>query len=244
MGLIITLFLGIFFILGFVLVKLGKSTKTIEILSISIALGTMVCLVIFDLVPEMIEHFAGLPIYYMILLILLGVGLLKVLDLFVPDHDGELDYHHKCSDENLLHIGIVSLVAIVLHNVIEGMAVYSLASEDIKTGLLVALGVGLHNIPMGMVIGSTLEPEPRKKQIVSISIATLSTFIGGIIMLFLSSFVTEFVIGGLICITLGMILYIILFELIPHILHSDNKKLALIGIVIGVVIILITILFE
>lgn len=244
MGLLITLFLGVFFILGFVLVKLGKSTKTIEILSISIALGTMVCLVIFDLGPEMIEHFEGLPVYYMILLVLLGIGLLKILDLFVPDHDGELDHHHKCSDENLLHIGIVSLVAIILHNVIEGMAVYSLASEDIKTGLLVALGVGLHNIPMGMVIGSTLEPEPRKKQIISIVIATLSTFLGGLIMLLLNSLVTDIIIGGLICITLGMILYIILFELVPHIWHSENKKLALLGIIIGVGIILITTLFE
>lgn len=244
MGLIITFLLGIFFIIGFLFVKFGKNTKKVEMLSISIALGTMSCLIVFDLIPEMFEHLEGLPFIYMILLVLLGVVCLKILDLFVPDHDHEHGLHHDCSEENLLHIGIVSLVAIVLHNIIEGMAVYSLAMEDVRTGLLVALGVGLHNIPMGMVIASTLDSEPRRKQILSIVVATLSTFLGGIIMLLVESIISDFVIGVLICITLGMIFYIVLFELIPHVLHSENKKLSLLGIIIGIGIILITTLFE
>lgn len=244
MGLLITLILGIFFILGFVLVKLGKNTKKVEILSISIALGTMVCLIIFDLVPEMIEHLEGLSIFLAILLVILGIVSLKVLDLFVPDHDHEHGHEHNCTDDNLLHIGIVSLVAIVLHNVIEGMAVYSLAIEDVRTGLLVALGVGLHNIPMGMVIGSTLEHESKSKQIVLISIAALSTFLGGVIMALVNSLISDFVIGVLICITVGMILYIVVFELIPHILHSKDKKLSIIGILIGIGVILLSTLFE
>lgn len=244
MGLLITFFLGIFFLVGFLLVKFGKNTKVVENLSISIALGTMSCLVIFDLIPEMLEHLEGIPIGFMILLVLLGVVSLKVLDLFVPDHDHEHGLHHDCSDDNLLHIGIVSLVAIVLHNIIEGMAVYSLCYEDLRTGLLVSLGVGLHNIPMGMVIGSTLQPEPKRKQVLSIVVAMLSTFFGGLIMMVVRSVISDFIIGILICITLGMIFYIVLFELIPHTLHSENKKLSLLGILIGIGIILITTLFE
>lgn len=244
MGLLITLLLGIFFIVGYFLVKFGKNTKAVETLSISVALGTMVCLVIFDLIPEMFEHLDGISIFFMILLVLLGAVFLKILDLFVPDHDHDVSLHHDCSEDNLLHIGIVSLVAIVLHNIIEGMAVYSLVVEDVRTGLLVALGVGLHNIPMGMVISSTLEPEPRRKQVLSIVVAMLSTFFGGLIMMLVHSVISDFFIGCLICITLGMILYIVLFELIPHTLHSENKKLSLVGIIIGVLIILITTLFE
>lgn len=244
MGLLITLLLGIFFIIGTLVVKFLKNTKVIEILSISIALGTMVCLVLFDLVPEMFEHLEGVSIIFMVIFIILGIVILKILDFFVPDHDHEHGFHHDCSEENLLHIGIVSLVAIVLHNIIEGMAVYSLSVENIRTGLLVALGVGLHNIPMGMVISSTLESEPKRRKILYIALASLSTFFGGLIMLLVHSLINDFVIGLLICITLGMILYIILFELIPHILHSDNKKLAMIGILLGIVIIIITTLFE
>jgi len=243
MGLIITFILGLFFLIGVLFVHLGKNTKVVEQWSISIALGTMAALISFDLIPEMLEHMEGISFIWIVLLILFGIGLLKGLDFFVPDHDDH-DAPHNCSEENLVHIGIVSLIAIVLHNVIEGMAVYSLSVESIKTGLLIALGVGLHNIPMGMVIASTMEHEPKSKRIISYILACLSTFIGGIIMLLIHNFINDVFVGVLICITLGMILYIVLFELIPHLLHSKDKKTSIIGFILGIIIIIISSLFE
>ena len=243
MGLFITFLLGLFFLLGVLFVHFQKNTKLVELLSISIALGTMSSLVIFDLIPEMLEHMEGVSFIWIMLLVLLGIAILKGLDFFVPDHDDH-DAPHKCSEENLVHIGVVSLIAIVLHNIIEGMAVYSLSVESLKTGALIALGVGLHNIPMGMVIASTMEHEGKNMKVLSYSLAILSTFVGGLFMHFIHMYISDFVIGVLICITLGMILYIILFELIPHILHSKNKKVSIFGIVIGVIILLISTLFE
>lgn len=243
MGLLVTFVLGLFFLLGAFFVRFQKHTKTIEILSISIALGTMSALVIFDLIPEMLEHMEGISFLWVALLILLGIVILKGLDFFVPDHDDHEAPHH-CSEENLVHIGIVSLIAIVLHNIIEGMAVYSLAVESFKTGLFIALGVGLHNIPMGMVIATTMEHEKKSHQILAYTLAVLSTFVGGLLMLLIHSIINDFVIGILICITLGMILYIVLFELIPHVLHAKNKKMSLIGFIIGMGIILISTFFE
>ena len=204
----------------------------------------MVTLVIIDLIPEMLEHMEGVSIIFLILLILLGVVLLKVLDFFIPEHDHEHSLHHDCSEENLVHIGIISLVAIVLHNVIEGMAVYSLSIESLKTGMLVALGVGLHNIPMGMIIASTLEHEKNNVKIIAYLLASLSTFLGGLIMVLVSSIITDFVIGILISITLGMILYIVLFELLPHVLHGEKKMQSFVGVLIGVIIIIVSSMFE
>lgn len=244
MGLVITFLLGLFFIVGSLFTKFSKNTKAIENISISVALGTMTSLIIFDLFPEMLEHMNGISIIWVVLLVLSGVGILKILDFFVPEHDHEHGLHHDCSEENLIHIGIVSLIAIVLHNIIEGMAVYSISIDSFKTAMFVALGVGLHNIPMGMIISSTMEHEPKKYKMIALLLATFSTFIGGLIMSFISSIISDFAIGVLICITLGMILYIVIFELIPHILHGDNKKLSLIGIVFGVAIVLISSLFE
>ena len=243
MGLLITVILGLFFLVGVLFVHFQNNTKTIELLSISIALGTMASLIVFDLIPEMLEHMEGISFLWIFLLILLGIGLLKGLDYLVPDHDDH-EAPHTCSEENLVHIGIVSLIAIVLHNIIEGMAVYSLSAESLKTGMLIALGVGLHNIPMGMVIATTMEHESKKHKVVAYSLAIISTFIGGLFMYFIHSLISEFVIGILICITLGMILYIVLFELIPHLIHSKEKMIPILGILIGLGIILISMLFE
>ena len=244
MGLFVTFLLGLFFLIGFFVVYFGKGTKIIENLSISIALGTMSALVLFDLIPEMLEHLEGVSFIWMFVFIICGILILKFLDLFVPDHDHEHGLHHNCTEDNLVHIGIVSVVAIVLHNIIEGMAVYNFVAESLKTGLLVGLGVGLHNIPMGMVITSTLEHEPVKHKVLFFSLASLSTFFGGLLMFFIHSYISDFMIGCLIAVTLGMICYIVLFELIPHVLHGENKKMSFFGILIGFVILFISTLFE
>ena len=243
MGLLVTFILGLFIVIGVLVIKLFKRTKTIELLSIAIALGTMISLVLFELIPEIFETFQG-SLYLPITFTIFGVIILKLLDNFIPEHDDEHSLSHNCSEENLIHIGIVSSVAIILHNIIEGMAVYNMTLESFKLGFLVSLGVGLHNIPMGMIIYSTLKNEDKKKRIILLSLVTLSTFFGGIIMLLISSLLNNFVIGILICITLGMLIYIIIFELLPHLAHSKDKILSFIGIVIGIIIILISNLLE
>ena len=222
MGLLITLILGLFILIGVLLVKIPKNTKLIENLSISVALGCMISLAVSDLLPEIYETFSN-KIYLIIIFVVIGVLILKLLDIFIPEHDHEHGLSHECTEENLLHIGIVSTIAIVLHNIIEGMAVYSITTESVKVGLLMALGVGLHNM---------------------IFLSTISTFIGGLLMALISSLISDFVIGILLCLTLGMIIYIVFFELFPHVLHSKNKILSIIGILMGILIIVISFMFE
>lgn len=243
MGLLITFILGLFILIGVFLVKIQKNTKLIENLSISVALGCMISLAVSDLFPEIYETFSD-RIYLIIIFVLAGILILKLLDIFIPEHDHGRGLSHECTKENLLHIGIVSTIAIVLHNMIEGMAIYSITNESVKLGTLMALGVGLHNIPMGMVIYSTLKNEDKKKRILMIISSTVSTFIGGILMALISSLISEFVIGILLCLTLGMIIYIVFFELLPHVLHSKNKIISIIGIIIGVLIIVISSMLE
>ncbi len=246
MGIVITLILGIFLLAGVLVVKLVKNGEKAEQLSIAIALGTMVSLVIVELIPEVLETFQGKSLIYAGVAVLVGIALLKLLDHFIPNHEehGGIETEHENTPENMIHIGIISAVAIILHNIVEGMAVYSITAESLKVGLLVGLGVGLHNIPMGMLMYSTLEKDSRKKRILILTLAAVSTLAGGILMALISPVLNEFVIGILICLALGMLLYIILFELVPHLLHSRHKLLSVLGIAAGVVIIFISTLLE
>ncbi|MBP3635057.1 MAG: ZIP family metal transporter [Bacilli bacterium] len=248
MGLLITFILGIFILVGALLAKLPKNSKLIEQISISVALGTMISLVTFELIPEVFETFKSdnilKTIFIILIFILLGIVILKILDIFIPEHDHEHGLSHNCTQDNLIHIGVVSSIAIILHNIIEGMAVYSMSESSFKLGVLVSLGVGLHNIPMGMILYSTLKKDNNKKRIILLSLASLSTFIGGLLMMLISSLLSEVVIGVLILITLGMLIYIIIFELIPHLLHCKNKILSIIGVVIGFLILIISTIIE
>ncbi len=244
MSLLITFLLGIFFLLGAVVIKLAKNSEWIEQLSVSLAFGSMTALVILELLPDIINEFARKHMITSLAAVILGIAGLKILDLFIPDHDGDLENATKDHHDNMVHIGIISAIAIILHNTVEGMTVYSVTLESLRQGALLSLGVGLHNIPMGMLIYSSLEKERQGKRYLILSLASLSTFFGGLLMTLISPWLNEFFIGFLISVALGMILYIIFFELIPDLLRRKHWRLSAVGIVCGVLILVAGTLLE
>ena len=136
---------------------------------------------------------------------------------------------------------------LVLHNLIEGMAISSTMKTSFDMGILVTIGVGLHNIPMGNdMFTSTFYKANKnlKKTVLFTSLIALSTFLGRLIMFALSNYITNLLLGILLCITLGMIIYIVVFELLSEILHNKNKKESFTGIAFGILIFILSSFFE
>ncbi len=244
-GLLTTLLLGIFILIGALLALLTKKKDKVVDFSIGLALGVMIMLSILDLLPEVIEHLGLRHIYIFILGTIIGYYLLKLLDKFIPDHDHneEKNLSLKEKKENLIHIGIITSLAIMLHNIVEGMAVYTTILSDAKLGITMMLGIGFHNIPLGMVIASTFYQSNENfwKTLFIIGIVSLSTFLGGLVMFFLNlSVINALILGTFLSITLGMVIYITISELIPRIKESENKKISYVGIIIGCMILLIS----
>ena len=241
LGLLTTLVLGIFIIIGALIAFLIKKKERVVDFSIGLAFGVIVMLILRELIPELIEHLGLKHIYIFIIFTTLGFFILKWLDNFIPDHDDEHMNHHE-RKENLIHIGVMTSVALVLHNIIEGMAVYSTIITDSHLGFAMMLGIGFHNIPLGMVIASAFHQssENMSKTILGLLAISLSTFVGGLIMFFLSiTTINPIVLGILLSITLGMLLFITINELIPRIKATKNKKTSIIGIAIGLILVII-----
>lgn len=241
MALLITLILGLFFVAGALVVQFSKNSETIEHYSVAIALGAMVGIGVLDILPEIVEITSVKQFYLPIIGILIGFLILVGLDRFIPEHEEEeSDY----SEENMVHIGMISSFAIVLHNIIEGMAVYSLAFRSFKEGLMLMLGIGLHNIPMGMFLYSTLHTKKGWKRNLFFGATVISTFVGGIIMRALRGYLTVQFTSVLYGIALGMIIYIVALELFPYVKHNKDKLVSVTCAGIGLVIVLISGMFE
>lgn len=252
-ALLLTLVVGLFILLGSFIGLNYKKNKKFTNFSICIAFGVLISLAFIEILPETFEILNGeigiiRAILAIIILSLIGIVILKILDLFVPHH--EHDEHHthkhtddKCHNEHLLHIGIISSFGVIVHNIIEGMSLYLVSSTSLISGILLCLGIGLHNIPMGLVISSTLASTNfSKKKILKISlIVSIATFLGGFIMFILGG-VNALVEGILLGLTLGMIIYISIFELLHQIYHMKNKKLTIVGIAIGILLLIISVL--
>ena len=235
-SLLITLIVGLFFFMGSLISLFIKKKKELISFSIGMSIIIMISLVFMDILPECLELFSGYKIISISGGILVGIGILMLLDKLIPhhhDHDDAEDHNH------LAHIGVMTSLALILHNIVEGIGIAVIAKADIKTGLIYALGVSLHNIPFGIKITTMLNDNKNKKKMwIYIILLTSSTFAGGLIMFTFSSVLSDFVLGTLLSITIGMIIYIVFFELFSELKESFNKY-SFFGILTGILLMLI-----
>lgn len=232
-ALLLTVITGVFFLMGILFNKICKGNKNINILSIALSFVILLYLIIFDILPEISESFN----FYALLFILLGLVLLKILDFFVPQHD----HHHKDKNDNkkehdnhLNHIGTITIIALLLHNILENVALYNVAIKDFKSGMFMCLGIGLHNLPLGFQIGSNL----KKENNFNIFILTISGLVGGLINLFIGN-ISEVITTYLLSFTLGMLIYLTFFELFKEVIENIKNRYTYYGIILGVIIIIL-----
>ena len=70
---------------------------------------------------------------------------------------------------------------------------------------------------------------------------SLSTFIGGILISCLPfNDIMELVEGISLTLTLGMLIYILLLELLPKIIYTKQKRITILGVLLGVLLLTIT----
>ena len=146
-------------------------------------------------------------------------------------------------DANAVHIGLISAVAIVLHNIIEGMAVYSVALSSPDSGALYAFAIALHNIPMGMLLFTTLEKSRPAIRRAAVAAVTFSTFAGGLAMAALANAVAEEVMVFFVAAAAGMICYILAMELARRLVRSRPAWVSAAGCAAGFAIVLVASFF-
>ena len=232
---LITLLSGLSFLIGYLITKFVKNDKKLIIFSVGFSFVIILGLVFFDLLPECIESMNSK--WAIVGFAISGILILKLLDLFVPDHE-----HSNNDNHHMEHIGLISAIALILHNMIEGTAIYSTALTDTKMGLMMALAVSFHNIPLGIQISSLVKN--KKEKFILLGSLVFSSIIGIILINLFKITLSEGILGILISITLGMLIYIAIFELAHQIYHMKNKKIAGIGTAIGILLLIISVILE
>ncbi|CDF11365.1 predicted divalent heavy-metal cations transporter [Mycoplasma sp. CAG:776] len=244
-GLILTLIVGLFFLIGGLISLKVKNKDKLNAFSIALALIIIINLLVMDLAPEIFELLEAYDIGFKILIILvfgaLGMLLLKILDFFIPDHhhehhDNEIDKKEHIS--HMKHIGTLTLISLILHNLLEGFAIAGMTLNDFQMGLMICISVALHNIPLGTTIFSSIDIKKNKLLVLSL---TLSSFVGGFIFLLIGE-ISSLVLAIISIITLGMLIYILIMELLPELIGNIKKKETILGLITGIIIIILAML--
>lgn len=241
-ALLLTILVSVFFLLGMIIPWFVKNKNKLIQIATGFTFLIILYLIFLDLLPEIIEIYDPFHHTRYILLILLfvalGAFLLKVLDLFVPEHT----HKHQEDETNVeehknhfYHIGLITSITIIIHNFLEGISIYVTGMNNFSAGLLMAITVGLHNLPLGIEIAvhmNATEKNRGAKKIISLFLI-LSSFLGALILYSFHTTFNAFIEGILLSITMGMLFYICFFELFLEIKENRNRKEIKIGLLVG-----------
>lgn len=207
-----------------------KNTNKLISISLAFAAGVMASVSLFSLLPESYEliHIVlrQKPTIVLILLfILIGVFVASIIDKLF-----------KKIDNKLYKIGIISAIALMIHNIPEGILTFSTTSTNITLGLTLALSIMCHNIPEGISISVPIyySTKSKKKAFFYTAISGFSEILGALITyLFLSEYINNNFIGIMLSLTTGIMIYISIFELLPNSLAYKDKKSTIFSFLIG-----------
>ena len=150
---ILSLIMGLSFLVGLFLSYKFKSKK-MTYFATGLAFMIILAVLFTDIIPEIFEAVTTMPqLGLAISSTILGVLTLAFIELFVPHHNHTHEHNDEAKSDHkkhLYHIGILTFISVVIHNVLEGIAFAILAKTSIKAALLMAGGIALHNIPLGI----------------------------------------------------------------------------------------------
>ena len=229
-ALLLTFLSGLFYLVGIIIYKFVKHKNELTVAAIACAAVVIIGLIVFDLAPELIEQDNA----WLFVFVILGFVLLFLIDKLIPHHHHKHHAHDEATKEHkdrLEHVSTITILALSMHNLIEGMALYSISLESIRSGILMLIGVGLHNLPFGFQIAGT-------KNKLLVFLLVISAFLGGLVVFFFGN-IDEFLQGVVLAISMGMLLHILLFELFKEIRENIRQKATIYGIIIGVILLII-----
>lgn len=237
MPFLLTTLAGISTLIGALVIFIKRKNDNIIISSLAFAGSVMVMVSISDLIPESYNliiknHSLFETIILILLFINVGIIISMLIDKYLP------------SNENKLYrVGIVSMIAIILHNIPEGIATFVTSSSNIGLGITLTLAIAAHNIPEGITIALPIyySTNSKLKAILYTFISGLSELFGAIIaFLFLKPIVNDTNLGVLFAIIAGIMIHIASYELFPTSFKYKKNILSIISIIIGFLFILMT----
>lgn len=219
--------------LGTIPIFLKKKSNGILLSSLGFAAGVMMTISFFDLLPNsyfmLQKTFVFFPSLILVALFFcVGVLFSMIIDHYLPQDS--VNYG------KLYRVGLISCIAIVLHNLPEGIITYLTSSKNLSLGLTLAIAIALHNIPEGISISIPIyySTGSRKKAFLYTLLSGLSEPLGAVLaFLFLSPLVNDLLMGILYAFIAGIMVHISIYELLQESLSYQKKNYTIFSFLIG-----------
>lgn len=182
-----------------------------------------------------------------------GMLLIAVIDKVIPSAENphemkkvedfnKIDHHTK---KRLLRTGLITALAIGIHNFPEGLATFIAALQEPRIAIPITVAIAIHNIPEGIAVSVPVyyATGSRRKAFGYSFLSGISEPIGALIgYLILLPFMNDLVFGVLFAAVAGIMVFISVDELLPSAREYGEAHLSIYGLVAGMMIMAISLL--
>jgi ZIP family zinc transporter len=227
---------------GIAAVAARQNARRLLPFSLGFAAGVMIMVSLADILPEataFIERGVrqGAAGVCALLAIIFGMLLAALGSNALPDETGWIE-PVQGAPPGIAKVGIVTMAAVVAHNIPEGVATYMAGCGERSLGISVAAAIALHNIPEGISVAIPVFYATRSKG-KGFLCALISGFgepLGALLAwIVLRPFLTSLSLGVILGIVAGIMLFVSFNELIPAALRY-GKRTPIVGIMLGLVV--------
>lgn len=232
--------------------------------ALGLSAGVMIFISLAELFPEaQAEIMATGSIKYgeafVLIAFFVGMGIITLIDFAIPEYENpheasglSLDAKtaavgmlEQNGNEKALHrLGIMSALAIAIHNFPEGIATFIGALNDPQMGAGITFAISIHNIPEGIAVAIPIyyATKSKGKALLYATLSGMSEVIGAVLCLAVTTvFGVELTGEGpifplILAAVAGIMIYISLDELLPTAEKYGKHHVAIAGVVGGMAI--------
>ncbi|UCF49967.1 MAG: zinc transporter ZupT [Thermoplasmatales archaeon] len=216
--------------------------------SLGLSAGVMIYVSFVELLPEAfitIGEIIGLYAFFA------GIIVIGIIDLLIPEAENPhafkgMEIKGKIGkDKSLLRVGLLTALAVGIHNFPEGLATFGTSLSDVKLGAIIALAIAIHNIPEGISVSMPIyyaTGDKRKAFFYSFLSGVAEPVAAVVGLLILLPFLSDNTIAFLLAFVAGIMVYISVDELVPVAHRYESGHCAILGIVIGMFIMALSLL--
>lgn len=183
-----------------------------------------------------------------------GILLIALIDKLVPEFENPHEArkieetnqsHEQLKTERLKKTGIMTALAISIHNFPEGLATFVSGVDSRTMGIVIAIAVAIHNIPEGIALSVPVyfATGSRKKAFILSLLSGLAEPLGALIAwLVLAPFINDMVFGFIFAAVAGIMVFISFDELLPTAEEYGEHHLSILGLMAGMAVMGISLL--
>ena len=238
--------------------------------ALGLSAGVMIFISLAELFPEAQAEIMSSGCYphgetWVLISFFIGMGIITLIDFVIPEYENphetpglSLDSRNAAVEligkstghEALKRLGIMSALAIAVHNFPEGIATFIGAMNDPEMGAGITFAIAIHNIPEGIAVAIPIyyATKSKAKALIYATLSGFSEVIGALLCLLITSMFGVELTGDspafalVLSAVAGIMIFISLDELLPTAEKYGKHHIAIAGVVSGMAIMGISLL--